>query len=69
MHTSMSFVCVYNLLHNYLVIFVLAYLRQAQKHCKLVSGVFGGKFVNIIICRECNSVSVVDKTVLELVFV
>ncbi|XP_065912951.1 ubiquitin carboxyl-terminal hydrolase 45-like isoform X2 [Dysidea avara] len=43
-----------------------AYLRQAQKHCKLVSGVFGGKFVNIIICRECNSVIAIEEDFFDL---
>jgi len=36
---------------------IIAYLRQAQKHCELVKRVFGGKMINVIICRECSTVS------------
>ncbi|XP_065912947.1 ubiquitin carboxyl-terminal hydrolase 45-like isoform X2 [Dysidea avara] len=43
-----------------------AYLRQAQKYCKLVREVFGGRVVNIIVCRECNSILALEEEYFDL---
>jgi len=38
------------------------YLKQAMKIQTVVDKVFGGKTVNTVICRECNTVSLYVNT-------